>query len=71
MTEILWLVVAAYFTAVETQAELYVQAAGYEQVTATCVRWDCEWVARSKANGGWEHGTAWCDPLTLVCEVRR
>lgn len=71
MTEFLWLILAAYFTAVETQAELYVQAEGYEQVTAHCSRWECSWVARSKNDGGWESGRARCSPLTLVCEIRR
>lgn len=65
------LLVSAYLTAIETQAELTVQAAGYDQVTAHCRLAECSWVGRSKLTGGWETGTAWCDPFTLDCEVRR
>jgi len=65
------LLVSAYFTAIETQAELAVQAAGYDQVTAHCRLTACSWVGRSKLTGGWESGRARCSPLTLVCEVMR
>lgn len=61
-----------YFTQMETQAELTVQAAGYEQMTATCAPWGaCEWVARSKATGAWERGVVDCGMFTLDCEVER
>ncbi len=70
MIEALTLLVTLYFTAVETQAELNVQAAGYEQVTATCRGWSCSWVGRSRRDGNWETGTVSCEPTTLECEVR-
>lgn len=58
----------AYMTQMETQAELTVQAAGYEQMTATCRPWGtCGWVARSKTNGAWEQGLVSCGILTLDC----
>lgn len=59
--------ILVYMTQLTTQAELTVQAAGYDQVTATCPGFRCEWVARSLATRDWEHGKVWCNPLTLNC----
>lgn len=63
-------VVLAYYTQMETQAELTVQAAGYDQPTALC-GWfgSCSWVARSLSTGAWEQGTMRCEMLTLECTL--
>ena len=66
LLRLLW---AVYFTQLTTQAELTVQAEGYEQVTAQCILVWCEWDARDKRTGEWEHGSAQCNPTTLNCEV--
>lgn len=64
--------IVVYMTQMETQAELTVQAAGYEQMTATCLPWgNCDWVARSKTTGAWEQGLISCGLFTLDCTVAR
>lgn len=60
--------VLVYFTQLETQTELVVQAAGYEQPTGHCALLWCSWVARSKTTGNWEQGRVLCSPM-LDCKV--
>ncbi|MCC6898148.1 MAG: hypothetical protein IT377_04200 [Polyangiaceae bacterium] len=60
--------VVAYFTMIETQTTLVVQAQGYDVATVDCTLLWCSWTARNTATGVLESGRALCSPL-LDCEI--